>query len=380
MDAPWPLVALAACLALAGCKADPNVPYLERELRLQEDEIFRLRDQVEEYRQAFEGCQLENEQLRAALLAAEQERPAATPAGMVPTGTTSAGTTPAAAPRVGPPSRSAPVEVRPLGPVAPIDARPGAVHLPPPSPNDLGPPGVAPPGAETIPTPQAVGPEGGGSAGPELRPPGTPASAVSYPASTALADSRQVDRIALRTEETAGFDADGQPGDEGIEVVLDALDAQGRAIAAPAEVAVVVLDPALEGQAARVARWDIAAEQLARSFVPRGSGSTMRLKLTWPGAPPQHGQLHLFVRYTTADGRPLKVDQPIRVAMPGERLSRWAPALPSPPSATGPSPAVSMADRRAAPWRAGQTSPAATPTTSPPTAPLARPTWSPNRP
>ena len=45
-------VALGAWLVLAavGCRTDPNIMLLERELRLQEDEIFRLRGCLEDCR------------------------------------------------------------------------------------------------------------------------------------------------------------------------------------------------------------------------------------------------------------------------------------------------------------------------------------------
>ena len=41
------LVGLAAA-SIAGCQADPNIALLERDLRRQEDEIYRLRDQLED--------------------------------------------------------------------------------------------------------------------------------------------------------------------------------------------------------------------------------------------------------------------------------------------------------------------------------------------
>ena len=52
------LVALAA-LATAGCQADPNIALLERDLRRKEDEIYRLRDQLED-------CQAELQAARRA--------------------------------------------------------------------------------------------------------------------------------------------------------------------------------------------------------------------------------------------------------------------------------------------------------------------------
>ena len=68
---------------------------------------------------------------------------------------------------------------------------------------------------------------------------------------------------------------------------------------------VVVLDPAFEGEAARVARWDFTAAETAAMFRRTGTESAIHLTMAWPGDPPAHGKLHLFVRYVTADGRKL---------------------------------------------------------------------------
>ena len=89
---------------------------------------------------------------------------------------------------------------------------------------------------------------------------------------------------------------------------------------------VVVLDPALrdeEGKAACVARWDFTAAETAAMFRRSGANRAIHLTMTWPGDPPKHGKLHLFVRYVTADGRKLEADQPIEVALPGEKSARW---------------------------------------------------------
>ena len=47
--------------------------------------------------------------------------------------------------------------------------------------------------------------------------------------------------------------------------------------------------------------------------------------MAWPDGPPKHHQLHVFVRYVTADGRKLQTDRPINVA-PREPPARWAVA------------------------------------------------------
>jgi hypothetical protein len=53
----WSLaVAGCVCLALAGCRTDPEIARLERDNRLKEDEIYRLRWRIEDLQEAMQSC------------------------------------------------------------------------------------------------------------------------------------------------------------------------------------------------------------------------------------------------------------------------------------------------------------------------------------
>ena len=45
-----------ALLATAGCRSDPAIPILERQLRLQEDEIYRLRATLDQMQDCGSAC------------------------------------------------------------------------------------------------------------------------------------------------------------------------------------------------------------------------------------------------------------------------------------------------------------------------------------
>lgn len=108
-------------------------------------------------------------------------------------------------------------------------------------------------------------------------------------------------------------------------VVIEPRDAQGRLVDAPADVQVVVLDPERRGPEARVARWDIAAEETAaRLGDPSEPG--IHLNLPWPDRPPTHNKLRLFVRYLTSDGRKLEASRFVEVAAAADRSAGWTPA------------------------------------------------------
>ena len=129
------------------------------------------------------------------------------------------------------------------------------------------------------------------------------------------ADSSQVDCITLNRLLFGGWDMDGRPGDEGIFLLVEPRDTEGRFVPAAAPLSVVVLDRGLAGPAARVARWDLTAEQVSTLFRRMPTGEGIYLELPWPGTPPVHSHLHLFVRYTTRDGRKLEANRELDIAL-----------------------------------------------------------------
>jgi len=155
------------------------------------------------------------------------------------------------------------------------------------------------------------------------------------PAPTDQVDNRQVKRIVLNPQFSGGYDADGESGHEGIIVVVEPRDGQGRPIDAPADASVVIIDPAIADETGRVARWDLTASETARLFGRSGSTAGMQLALRWPAGPPIHPDVRLYVRYTTSDGRILQADMPMRidlpqVARPEKDALGWIQAEPSP--------------------------------------------------
>lgn len=246
------------------------------------------------------------------------------------------------------------------------------LEIPQPLPNDKRrPQPLKTPGEETIPAPA---PENGTGKG----------------GHTSSAASARVAEIALNDSLTGGYQTDPQQGDHGIVVVLEPRDAQGRLVEAPAPVSVVVVDPALEGQAARVARWDFTAEQLATLHRKGAWGEGYHLEMLWPSTAPAHENLQLFVRYVTSDGRKLETQRKIRVAVAGSgNAERTASrrGVPSASAAPGwqqrpasPSPAPAE-PRRLSARLSSPTAPVSPRASAPaPQVPLvARPTWSPER-
>jgi hypothetical protein len=124
---------------------------------------------------------------------------------------------------------------------------------------------------------------------------------------------------------TGGTDFDGQPGDDGLRIVVEPRNAGDEYVAEAGAVSVVLLDPERQGEAARIARWDFdqsAARQLLAASSP---GRGMKLEVPWPGAAPAATRLKLFVRYEAPDGRRLQAEREVFVTPPGQFLGRWTP-------------------------------------------------------
>lgn len=139
------------------------------------------------------------------------------------------------------------------------------------------------------------------------------------------AADKRVTHLFLNPALTGGVDFDGQAGDDGLRIVLEPRNAGEQFVAEPGLLSVVVLDPARQGEAARIARWDFdesATRQLLADAAPRPG---IKLELPWPASAPAANRLQLFIRFLTADGRRLQTDRELFLQPPGQAVSRWTP-------------------------------------------------------
>ncbi len=252
-------------LCALGCKTDPNQVLLERDLRLQEDRIYELESMLEECCGAREATIRENQALKKELAGGDR--------GAGPDYRSPAATSP---------SGDSQPERRPRRDETP-KLEPPTIELPEPSstpPADL--PGATPP---------------------EM--PGGKQSA--------LIGSGPPTKLVINKRLTGGLNRGSNPGDEGIMVAFEPRDAQGRLVKAPGAVSVVVLDPALEGEAGRIARWDFELDEVPAHFRNTAFGRGLQFELPWPTEPPKNRDLRLFVRFITPEGRKITAETPITV-------------------------------------------------------------------
>ena len=289
-------IAAVAFLPFGGCRhADVNRELVERELRLQEDELYRLHDEVATREKLLESTRRENATLKRELEQSRSSTPF--PRDIMP------GMPPA-------PADSSPDRIpRPDSGVPPIEGVPPVIEIP-------GGPGGAPP---------ADGPAGRSSWN-STRGVRRASFESLVDAASARDSARPVDdhsaaqvaKIVLNRRLTGGYNADHRLGDEGVIVVIEPRDQRDRIVKRAGEVSVVLIDPALSGDESRVARWDFKANDIARLIAKTPRAEGIQLNLRWPARPPEHERLVVFVRYTGAEGEQFEASQSILIDLAHE--------------------------------------------------------------
>lgn len=348
MRTPWCALLLLAAglLSHSGCRTPQIVSQLERENSALENKIWELVGLLEQKQSELEACRAELAKLKSQPgLRPEKASDAAfdprtlpaplwtgpggsqlTPAPHVAESGESATDSPRdlAAPRVEvvPPQReTTPERALPLpqGPGAMAEKDDPAVH----------PPLFLTPDANTRSTtperlPREVKSEAallpGSSPGdletalPSAPVGSTDGSAKSAPMGKAF--GTEPEQIVLGPQGVLGRDYDGEPGDDGIALLLQPVDGAGQILLKPGKVTVVAIDPAVPGTAARFARWDLQPEEVRSFAVNRPEATGFLLELPWPDGAPQHEGLKVFVRYETESGRRLEAQADVRVELP----------------------------------------------------------------
>ncbi|HEV3257841.1 MAG TPA: hypothetical protein VG013_13225 [Gemmataceae bacterium] len=158
----------------------------------------------------------------------------------------------------------------------------------------------------------------------------------------AAAQIYTVQRIALGFL-TGGYDEDGHPGDEALQVVLEPRDPDGNNVKAPGALRVTVLQVRPEGGQAPLGSWTVSPDQLRRKWHSGLFNSGYFVVLPWkiwPSSP----SLRVVAQFALADGRVFEADKDVTVRLPPEghyRPRSLAPAgaVPAPAQPESPLPA-----------------------------------------
>ncbi len=263
-----PFAVAVALVAALGCRSNNTQVLVEQEARMLEDEVYNLEAQLDRCCRERNALAQELADLRGQSAGAPGASYSPPPAETPPPRRTPG---PANMPMLEPPT----IELPEASDTPPDSLLPG--HAPPTTPGDQSP----------------AAPDDGSGAAVEGPP-------------TQLAINRRL---------TGGLDRDGSDGDEGIMVMVEPRDEQGRLARSAGAVSVVVMDPSQPGEAARVARWDFQAHEFDEHLKSSTFGRGLQYELRWPGSPPTSHDLMLFVRYTNPDGTKLTTEAPLNIRL-----------------------------------------------------------------
>ncbi|MBR6435723.1 MAG: hypothetical protein IKS45_04390, partial [Thermoguttaceae bacterium] len=111
--------------------------------------------------------------------------------------------------------------------------------------------------------------------------------------------------------------------EEGLRLVLNCRTKQGEFVVAVGQVTIVALDPSLQGEQARVARWDISPSQVERQIKQAPQPDGILFELAWPRNKPKGKVIDVFVRIEDGQGSRLQTRQ--QVQMDGMLYALWTP-------------------------------------------------------
>jgi hypothetical protein len=115
---------------------------------------------------------------------------------------------------------------------------------------------------------------------------------------------------------TSGQDRNGQPGDEGLSVLLTPVDAHGDLVKLAGAVELELFDmtrPALEQ---RLGTWKFTLDEVRESWHKGFLSAGYLFKVDWQ-TPPVSSELTLHARMTVADGRQFNETTQVKVTPPG---------------------------------------------------------------
>jgi hypothetical protein len=133
--------------------------------------------------------------------------------------------------------------------------------------------------------------------------------------------------------QTGGYDSDGVPGDEALQVVLEPRDPDGQAIKAPGTLDVQALEITAEGLKRPLSSWHVPPEQLRRTWRSGFLSTAYFVVLPWKNWPTCE-KLRVVAQFTLADGRVFEADKDVVVHLqqPGGHSPPPAPDAPAGPA------------------------------------------------
>ncbi len=129
--------------------------------------------------------------------------------------------------------------------------------------------------------------------------------------------------ISIDPEQIGPLQINPQSGEEGLRMVLNCRTKQGATAVSAGKVTIVALDPNQEGEAARIARWDVSESQLKQLITEAPQPDGVLFELAWPKNKPTSDALDVFVRLEDNLGNKLQTRQQVQMNTP--KYTLWQP-------------------------------------------------------
>jgi hypothetical protein len=111
---------------------------------------------------------------------------------------------------------------------------------------------------------------------------------------------------------TGGVNADGEPGDDGLMVVIVPKDEDGSAVKVPARALVAAWEITPAGLKNPIGSWEVPSDKLRRTWKSGIISSGYFLTVPWQ-TPPATDKVRVAVRLVTSDGRTYEADRDVAV-------------------------------------------------------------------
>lgn len=137
---------------------------------------------------------------------------------------------------------------------------------------------------------------------------------------------------------TGGYDDDGCPGDEALQIVIIPKDSDGSPVKAPGRAAVACYEITPEGLKVPIGRWEVSPDELRKVWRSGFISSGYFVLLQWDQLPTTK-RIRVVVRFVTLDGREYEADRDANVVpMTRPGSGPGSPVLPPPLGSSGPIP------------------------------------------
>jgi hypothetical protein len=129
---------------------------------------------------------------------------------------------------------------------------------------------------------------------------------------------------------TGGFDNDGLPGDEALQVIIEPRDAADHTIKSPGALQIAVLEINFQGVKVPIGEWSVSPDELRKSWKQTLLSTGYVLRLPWK-ALPQSENVRIVARMILPDQRVYEADRDVKVRLsPGRSSPPMPRELPAP--------------------------------------------------